>query len=78
MSRMHALVLSWRKTVAQGERREIPLDLTSYPSGPELRASVSFTESADFTEEGEKHRGTDELFQQLPAVTWQPRCGAVM
>lgn len=71
MSRMYALVLSWSKTVAQGGKERNALDLTSYLSGPELRASASFTELADFTEEGERHRSTDN--EPLPVVTWQPR-----
>lgn len=68
---MYALVLSWSKTVAQGGKERNALDLTSYPSGPELRASASFTGPADFTEEGERHRSTDN--EPRPVVTWQPR-----
>lgn len=54
------------------------MDLTSYPSGLELRASASFTESVVTSQRKVRSTGAQrhEQLQQQPAVTWQPRCGA--
>lgn len=64
---MYVLVPSWSKKCGSRGKERNALDLTSYALGPELRASASFTEPADFTEEGERHRNPeDEPLQWSP------------